>query len=102
MLGLLGFTESEIKNRAKKLGKSFLRLSFYSTDDPKTQVLLGTSTVFFNEQLAFKKYMDLHKHDSLKYVNVVEYESATTTSNIASNLLTSSSELSNNNLYFLL
>ena len=99
LLGLLGFTESEIKNRAKKLGKSFLRLSFYSTDDPKTQVLLGTSTVFFNEQLAFKKYMDLHKHDSLKYIDVVEYESATTTSNIASNLLTSSSELSNNNLF---
>ena len=69
LLGLLGFSLDDVKNKAKRLSKSFLRLSFYSTDDPKTQVLLSTSTVFFDCDLAYKKYLD-SKNKEYKYENV--------------------------------
>ena len=43
--------------RKKKIAKSFLRLSFYSTPNPQTQVLLSTSTIFMDENKCFKKMM---------------------------------------------
>ena len=61
LIGYMNFTASEVKNRAKKIGKSFLRLSFYSTPNPKTQVLLGTSTIFMNDALLCKKVISLQK-----------------------------------------
>ena len=57
----MNFTASEAKNRAKKIGKSFLRLSFYSTPNPKTQVLLGTSTIFMDDALLCKKVISYQK-----------------------------------------
>ena len=61
LIGYMNFTASEAKNRAKKIGKSFLRLSFYSTPNPKTQVLLGTSTIFMDDALLCKKVISLQK-----------------------------------------
>ena len=61
LIGYMNFTTSEAKNRAKKIGKSFLRLSFYSTPNPKTQVLLGTSTIFMDDALLCKKVISLQK-----------------------------------------
>jgi hypothetical protein len=70
LLGFLNFTTNEIRNQATKLGKSFLRLSFYSTNNPKTQVLLATSTIFFDESAAYKKFLDTHRNSDLIYANV--------------------------------
>ena len=70
LLGLLNFSTSEIANQAKKISKSFLRLSFYSTDNPKTQVLLATSTIFFDETKTFRKYSDSHRNSDLTYINI--------------------------------
>jgi hypothetical protein len=61
LIGFMNFTTSEAKNRAKKIGKSFLRLSFYSTPNPKTQVLLGTSTIFMDDALLCKKVISYQK-----------------------------------------
>ena len=58
LLGLLNFTDDDVKYRKKKIAKSFLRLSFYSTKNPQTQVLLATSTIFMDENKCFKKMMD--------------------------------------------
>lgn len=74
LLGFLNFTTSEIKYQATKLGKSFLRLSFYSTNNPKTQVLLATSTIFFDEHSAYKKFLDTHRNSDLIYVNTKLFE----------------------------
>lgn len=68
LIGLLGFTNDDVKYRKKKIGKSFLKLSFYSTPNPNTQVLLATSTVFMDENGLFKKYMD--NGDSFNYMNL--------------------------------
>ena len=57
LLGLLGFTDDDVRYRKKKIAKSFLRLSFYSTPNPQTQVLLSTSTIFMDENKCFKKMM---------------------------------------------
>lgn len=61
LIGYLNFTVSEAKNRAKKIGKSFLRLSFFSTNDPQTQTLLGTSTIFMDDALLCKKTVSFQK-----------------------------------------
>jgi len=71
LLGFLNFSTSEVKNQANKIGKSFLRLSFYSTNNPQTQVLLGTSTIFLDEQRAFRKYMTIKANQDLLFTNVV-------------------------------
>lgn len=48
LLGHLGFTDDDVYYRKKKLEKSFLRLSFYDTQDRRTQNLLFTSTIFMD------------------------------------------------------
>jgi len=58
LLGLINFTDGDVKSIANKLKKTFLRLSYYSTPNPKTQVLLCTSTVFFDANHAYKKFID--------------------------------------------
>ena len=69
LLGLMNFTTNEIKNQATKIGKSFLRLSFYSTDNPKTQVLLATSTIFLDKNLAYKKYITSKRNSDLIFID---------------------------------
>lgn len=76
LLGYLNFTTNEVITRASKIGKSFLRLSFYSTNNPQTQVLLGTSTVFFDENLAFAKYLSLKKSSELNFIDTVVMQDA--------------------------
>lgn len=70
LLGLMNFTTDEIKYQATKIGKSFLRLSFYSTNNPKTQVLLATSTIFLDENLAYKKYINSKRNADLIFADV--------------------------------
>ena len=76
LLGYLNFTTNEVISRASKIGKSFLRLSFYSTNNPQTQVLLGTSTIFFDENLALAKYISLKKNSDLNFIDTIMMEKA--------------------------
>lgn len=74
LLGLLNFTDNDVKYQASKLAKSFLRLSFYSTNNPQTQVLLSTSTIFLDEGRIFKKRLEYSRMFSLRYRDVLDYE----------------------------
>ena len=75
LIGYFGFTDSEVKNRAKKIGKSFLRLSFFSTNDPQTQVLLGTSTIFMDESSLCKKYISMQSSSNIgAFINTYFYQ----------------------------
>ena len=58
LLYYLNFTDKDIYYQKQKVGKSFLRLSFFDSNDPKTQSLLHTSTIFLNEGELYKKYID--------------------------------------------
>jgi hypothetical protein len=48
LLGFLYFTTDDVKYEQKKLTNSFLRLTYYDSMNPRTQNMLGTSTVFFD------------------------------------------------------
>ena len=61
LLYFLNFTNEDVFYQKQKLGKSFLRLSFYDSMDPNTQSLLYTSTIFMSETTLFKKYIDADK-----------------------------------------
>lgn len=74
LLGLLNFTDNDIKYQASKIAKSFLRVSFYSTNNPQTQVLLSTSTIFLDEGRIFKKRLEYTRMFSLRYRDVLDYE----------------------------
>ena len=78
LMGLLGFTMNDIKNRASKISKSFVRLSFYSTNDPNTQMLLATSTIFLDENSIYKKYSLLNLLSGRLFANVQNLEDAGT------------------------
>lgn len=53
----IGFTENDIKNRNNKLSKTFIRLSFYDSDNLKTQNLLYYSTIFLDVDELYSKYI---------------------------------------------
>lgn len=75
LIGFMNFTTSEVKNMSNKIAKSFLRLSFYSTDNPQTQVLLSTSTIFLDEAELLQKYMSGQKGSKVgKFIKTKLYQ----------------------------
>lgn len=56
LLYALGFTNSDVRYQKNKLKKSFLRLSFYDSDDETKQNLLAYSTIFYDGGRAFKRF----------------------------------------------
>lgn len=70
LMGLLGFVNSDIYYQKSKVAKSFLRFSYYDTVDPNTQSLLHTSTVFMDEHLLFKKFIDNSRKGVNKYITI--------------------------------
>lgn len=70
LLGFVNFSNSEVKNMAKKISKTFIRLSFYSTPNPSTQVLLATSTIHLDEAALAKKLMDYNKTSKFTFKDV--------------------------------
>lgn len=56
LLSFLDFTNNDVRYRKKKLGKTFLRLSFYDSPDERSQNLLHTSTIFVNVNELYAKY----------------------------------------------
>ena len=55
----LGFTEDDIKFRKTKIRKSFLRLMFYSSNDPLSRELLYYSTIFLDSGELYTKYANI-------------------------------------------
>ena len=64
-----GFSGDDITNRRKRLTSSFLRLSFYDSDNLKTQNLLYTSTIFFDINELYMKYLKEGKN-----INKITFE----------------------------
>lgn len=67
LIGLLFFTNDDIYYQRNKVGKSFLRFSYYDSPDPNTQSLMATSTVFVDEHKLFKKYIDNSRKNVYDY-----------------------------------
>ena len=61
----LNFTDDDVFYQKSKIGKSFLRLSFYDTQDPRTQNLLYTSTIFMNEGNLYQNYINNKTNNGL-------------------------------------
>lgn len=53
----VGFTGDDVLNKSKRLQKTFLRLSFYDSDDLKTQNLLYFSNIFIDSDELYKQYI---------------------------------------------
>ena len=67
LLGYLGFADGDVRYQKNKLGKSFVRLSYYSTNDPISNTLLNYSTVFMDTGDLFGKYVRIEKNgESIK------------------------------------
>lgn len=57
LLTSIGFVEDDIANRRNRLVKTFLRLTFYDSNDLKTQNLLFYSTIFVDIDSIYSKYI---------------------------------------------
>ena len=71
LLFFLGFTDDDVFYQKQKIGKSFLRLSFYDSNNPLKQSLLHTATVFVDEGKLYKTYIDNMQSKS-HYIGVNE------------------------------
>lgn len=58
LLCFLGFNNDDIYYQKSKVGKSFLRLLFFDSNDPQNQQLLSTSTIWMDEGSYFKTYLN--------------------------------------------
>lgn len=56
-LAYLGFSNNDVKYQKSKLKKSFLRISFYDSDNIGNQNLLHTATIFLDSGGLFAKYI---------------------------------------------
>lgn len=68
LLGFLYFTTNDVFYQKNKLAKSFLRLSFYDSTNPYTQMLLATSTIFIDEGKLYQENAKNVKKGSFKSV----------------------------------
>ena len=57
LIGYLDFTDDDIYNQKNRVKQSFLRLSFYDTNNPLTQSLLYYSTIFLDSGDLFGKFV---------------------------------------------
>lgn len=57
LLSYLGFSNDDVKFQKSKLKKSFLRISFYDSDNVANQNLLHTATIFIDSGNLFAKYI---------------------------------------------
>jgi hypothetical protein len=57
LMGYLNFIDSDILYRKKKVSQSFVRLTFYTSTDPMEQKLLFYSTIFFDANTLYGKYV---------------------------------------------
>lgn len=70
LLYFLNFTNDDVFYQKSKIGKSFLRLSFFDSIDVSNQTLLYTCTVWMDEGMLYKTYTDNIIKDSDSYISV--------------------------------
>ena len=56
LVGFIGFDDDDVFRQKKRLSKSFVRFSFYNSNDVNSQRLLYTSTIFLDENALYHKY----------------------------------------------
>lgn len=61
LIYFLNFTNEDVFYQKQKIGKSFLRLSFYDSPNPNNHNLLYSSTIFMSETNLFQKYINADK-----------------------------------------
>lgn len=71
LLGYLAFTDNDVRYQKMKVKKSFIRLSFFNSDDPLEQSLLYYSTIFLDGGSLFGKYMKV-RNEMIKKKLVVD------------------------------
>ena len=81
LLYFLNFTDDDVFYQKSKIGKSFLRLLFFNSDDPQNQTLLYSCTVFMDENKYYKTYMDNMLDNKTAYISVVETDKEPISSN---------------------
>lgn len=73
LLSYLGFSNNDVKYQKSKLKKSFLRISFYDSDNIANQNLLHTSTIFIDSGELFAKYIkNINTEEEYKVKNTVK------------------------------
>lgn len=74
LLYFLNFTDDDVFYQKSKIGKSFLRLLFFNSDDPLNQSLLYSCTVFMDENKYYKTYIDNMLRIDKEYTSVIELQ----------------------------
>ncbi len=81
LLYFLNFTDDDVFYQKSKIGKSFLRLLFFNSDNPQNQTLLYSCTVFMDENKYYKTYMDNMLDNKTTYISVAETDKKPISSN---------------------
>ena len=91
LLSYLGFTNDDVKYQKSKLKKSFLRISFYDSDNIANQNLLHTATIFLDSGDLFAKYIkNIETEDEYKTTETVTAQETPKISFPKGSILTSS------------
>lgn len=91
LLSYLGFTNNDVKYQKSKLKKSFLRISFYDSDNIGNQNLLHTATIFLDSGDLFAKYIkNIETEDEYKATSTVIAQKSPEISFPKDSILTSS------------
>lgn len=69
-LGYLGFSDDDVKYQKDRLKKSFLRLLFYDSTDPRNQNLLYYSTIFLDSGELFGKWAKYNSIGDYAYSSI--------------------------------
>lgn len=91
LLSYLGFDDDDVKYQKSKLKKSFLRISFYDSDNIANQNLLHTATIFLDSGDLFAKYIkNIETEDEYKVTEAITVQENPKISFKAGSILTSS------------
>lgn len=91
LLSYLGFDDDDVKYQKSKLKKSFLRISFYDSDNIANQNLLHTATIFLDSGELFAKYIkNIETEDEYKVTETIIAQKNPEISFKAGSILTSS------------
>ena len=91
LLSYLGFDDDDVKYQKSKLKKSFLRISFYDSDNIANQNLLHTATIFLDSGELFAKYIkNIETEDEYKATKTIIAQKNPEISFKAGSILTSS------------
>ena len=91
LLSYLGFDNNDVKYQKSKLKKSFLRISFYDSDNIGNQNLLHTATIFLDSGDLFAKYIkNIETEDEYKATSTVIAQKSPEISFPKDSILTSS------------